>query len=80
MLIGLILFVLGIVVIVANPILGFIPGVLLIVAGIVVMVLGGLARGIGAITGIGSTRICPACRSRIPSGAVVCRYCGYRYS
>ncbi len=79
MLIGLLLFVAGILIIVANPLLGFIPGVLLIVIGIVVMVLGGLARGFGAILGIGSTKTCPECRSRIASDAVVCRYCGYRY-
>lgn len=79
MLIGLLLLLVGIVVIVANPLLGFIPGVLLIVIGIVVMVLGGVVRGIGAVAGIGATKTCPECRSRIASGAVVCRFCGYRY-
>ena len=79
MVIALTLILVGIVLIVSNPLLGFIPGLLLIVIGLVVGVLAALGRGIGAIAGIGSTKTCPECRSQIPSAAIVCRHCGYRY-
>jgi hypothetical protein len=78
-LIAVLLILIGIFVIVSNPILGLIPGILLIVIGIVVGVLALLGRGIGAIAGIGATKTCPECRSRIPASATVCRNCGYRY-
>ena len=79
MLIGLVLLVVGLVLIVANPILGLIPGLFLITIGLVVVVLGGLARGVGALAGVGRTKTCPDCRSKIPTDAKVCRYCGHRY-
>ena len=79
MLIALILIIVGIVLIVSNPLLGFIPGILLIVIGLVVGALAMLGRGVGALAGIGSTKTCPECRSKIPSAATVCRHCGYRY-
>ena len=79
MIVALILLLVGIFLIVSNPILGFIPGILLIIAGIVVGALAGLGRGIGAIASIGSTKTCPDCRSKIPSDASVCRHCRYRY-
>jgi hypothetical protein len=80
MLAALILFLLGILLIFLNPLLGLIPGILLIVLSIIVFVFALLGRGIGAIAGIGSTKTCPECRSKIQSDASVCRYCGYRYS
>ena len=80
MVIALILILVGIVLIVSNPLLGFIPGLLLIVVGLVVGVLAALGRGIGAIAGMGSTKTCPDCRSKIPSEAIVCSHCGYRYT
>ena len=55
MVIAIILILVGIILIVSNPLLGFIPGILLIVMGLVVGVLAMLGRGIGAIAGIGST-------------------------
>jgi hypothetical protein len=79
MLIALLLFLVGVVLIVSNPILRFIPGVLLIVVAIVVAVLAVLRKGLGAVAGIGATKTCPDCRSKIPSAAAVCRYCNYRY-
>ena len=79
MLIGLVLFVLGIFLIVSHPILGFIPGILLIAFGIVAMVLGGLARGGLAILRLGTTKTCPECRSSVPISATVCRYCNHRF-
>jgi hypothetical protein len=80
MLIALVLILFGIFLIVVNPLLGFIPGILLIVIGLVVGVLALLGRGVGAVLGIGSTKVCPDGRTKIPSGASVCRYCGYRYA
>jgi hypothetical protein len=79
MIAALILFLLGILLIFLNPILGLIPGILLIVLSIIVFVFALLGRGIGAIAGIGSTKTCPECRSKIPSDASVCRSCGFRY-
>ena len=79
MLAALILFLIGIFVIFVNPILGLIPGIMLILLSIVVLVFALLGRGIGAIFSIGSTKTCPDCRSKIPSGPSVCSNCGYRY-
>ncbi len=62
-----------------NPILGLIPGILLIILSVVVFVFALLGRGIGTIAGIGSTKTCPDCRSKIPSDASVCAHCGYRF-
>ena len=76
---ALILFVLGILLIFLIPILGLIPGILLIVLSVIVFVFALLGRGIGAVAGIGSTKTCPDCRSKIPADASVCRYCNYRY-
>jgi hypothetical protein len=79
MIVALILFLVGIFLIVSNPILGFIPGIILVVVSVIVFVLAMLGRGIGAIASIGSTKKCPGCRTEIPSDASVCRQCGYRY-
>ena len=76
--IGLILLLVGIALIVINPIVGFIPGVILIVIGLVILVLSMLAKGAGAVLGTGP-KTCPDCRSKIPRDASVCRHCGYRY-
>ena len=79
MLIALVLFLIGVLVILANPILGLIPGIILIVLAVVVGFFAILGRGLSAVTSIGSTKTCPDCRAKIPSDAVVCRYCSYRY-
>ena len=79
MLFALVLLVVGILLIVANPILRLIPGILLIVLAIVVGVFALLGKGLSAVAGIGSEKTCPECRSKIPSDAVVCRYCNFRY-
>jgi hypothetical protein len=79
MVIALLLLLVGMVLIVSNPILGLIPGVILIVIALVVAVLAMLGKGVGAVASIGSTKTCPDCRSKIPSDAAVCRHCNYRY-
>ena len=79
MLLAILLILAGIALIVAIPILGWIPGVVLVVIGLVVAVVAILGRGVGALVSIGSSKRCPECRSKIPVDASVCRYCGYRY-
>jgi Uncharacterised protein family UPF0547 len=79
MILALILFLLGIVFIATIPLIGWIPGLLLIIVAFLVFVFALLGRGIGAIAGVGSEKTCPDCRSKVPSDASVCRYCGYRY-
>lgn len=77
---AVLLVLIGFVLIVSNPILGFIPGILMIVVGLVLGVLGLVGRGIGAVASVGSTKVCPDCQTRIPVAARVCRHCGYRYT
>jgi DNA-directed RNA polymerase subunit RPC12/RpoP len=78
MLIGCLLMVLGLFLIVINPILGTIPGVLLILAGIAMAILGGLFRTVSVLAG-GGSKTCPDCRSRIDKRATVCAHCGHRF-
>ena len=73
------LFLVGLVMILVNPLFGFVPGVFLIVMAIVLGVIGYLLKGLGVAMDFGSRKHCPECMSEIPSAAVVCRYCGYRY-
>lgn len=78
MIIAALLILVGILIIVSNPLLGFIPGILMIVIGIVVGVVVGTGRGIASLASFGSTKTCPECGMRIPSEAVACRFCGRR--
>jgi hypothetical protein len=80
MLIALLLVLFGIFLIVSSPILGFIPGVVLVFVGIVLGILALLGGGVGALLNLRTTKVCPDCRSRIPTAAAVCRHCGYRYA
>lgn len=80
MIVALILVILGIVLIASIPVLGWILGLVFILLGVVVAVLAMVGRGLGALAGFGTSKTCPECRSRIPIGAEVCRYCGFRYS
>ncbi len=77
--IGCLIVLLGVIVFIANPILGFIPAVLLVLVGLVVIVFTVITRGIVGLFTLGSTKTCPECRSRIPSAATVCRHCGHRF-
>lgn len=77
MIIAALLVLIGIMLIVSNPLLGFIPGILVIVMGVVVGVLAGLGRGVGALLSLGATT-CPSCRMRVPSDAVAGWFCGSR--
>jgi ribosomal protein L40E len=79
MMVGLVLILVGIALVVVNPIIGLIPGVILAVVGLVILVLSTVAKGAGAVLSIASTKTCPDCRSKIPSAANVCRHCGYRF-
>jgi len=72
-------FLIGVVMILINPLFGFVPGVFLIVLSLVLGVIALLAKGVGAVAGIGSEKTCPECKSKIPADAAVCRYCGFRY-
>ncbi|HVM25276.1 MAG TPA: hypothetical protein VM253_07760 [Candidatus Limnocylindrales bacterium] len=56
MIVGVLLVLVGLVLIISNPILGFIPGVLLIVIGIIVAVLAFLGRSVSAVLGFGRRR------------------------
>jgi len=80
MMVGLVLLLVGIALVVVNPILGLIPGVILAVIGLVILALSTVAKGAGAVLRIGSTKTCPDCRSKIPNAANVCMHCGYRFS
>jgi hypothetical protein len=79
MLLAILLILMGIGLIVAIPLLGWIPGAILILIGVMIGILALGARGIGALASIGSTKHCPDCRSKIPVEASVCRYCGFRF-
>lgn len=56
MIIAVLLVLVGLALIITNPLFGLIPGILLIVLGIVVGVLAALGRGLGAIFSIGRRR------------------------
>ena len=72
-------FLIGVVMILINPLFGLVPGAFLIAVSLVLGLIGVLAKGVGAVAGIGSEKTCPECKSKIPSDAVVCGVCGYRY-
>ena len=79
MIIAVLLIIVGIVLIASIPILGWILGLVFIVLGLAVAVLAMVGRGLGSLAGFGGSKTCPQCGSRIPAGANLCRYCGYRY-
>lgn len=73
------LFIVGVIMILINPLFGLVPGLFLIVVSLVVGVIGVVFKGVGAAFGFGAQKRCPECMTMIPSNAVVCRHCGYRY-
>jgi hypothetical protein len=79
MLLAILLILMGIGLIVAIPLLGWIPGIVLILIGVIVGILALVGRGVGALASIGTTKRCPDCRSKIPVDANVCRHCGFRF-
>jgi hypothetical protein len=73
------LFVVGVVIILINPIVGLVPGVFLMILALVVGVIGLLARRVGVFAGLGPKKRCPECMAKIPANAALCRSCGHHY-
>ena len=68
-------FVVGIILILINPMVGLVPGAFLIVVAGVLGAIGLVAKRFG----IGYQKRCPECMTKIPLRDSVCRHCGYRY-
>ena len=77
--IGLVVIIVGVLLIISIPLLGWFFGGMLVFIGISLMTLSWL-RGMMKKVVPKSIQTCPACKAPIPGDASVCMYCGHRFA
>ena len=86
MILGIALLVVGAILFLAIPVVGWIVGGLMVLWGGILVVLNLVKTG-ARTTAVAAkaahrsatTKACPDCKTRIPTDASVCATCGYRY-